>query len=91
MNTWERFDKTSFPNKEDFYSSLNMERITDADYEHVKKVFKIFNNKSHSSDIHFQDFIEIYKKYTSESYSFIVNDATLPSDNPLRFRKNLSK
>ena len=27
MNTWERFDKVSLPNKEDFYSSLNMEEI----------------------------------------------------------------
>ena len=28
-------------------------------------------------------------KYTAESYSFLVNDAMLVSDNPLRFRKNL--
>ena len=33
-------------------------------------------------------FIKIYKKYTAEPYSFLVNDHTLPSDNPLRFRKN---
>ena len=44
---------------------------------------------NHSSDIDFKDFIKIYKKYTKESYSFLVNDATLPSDDPLRFRKNL--
>ena len=31
----------------------------------------------------------IYKKSTKEPYSFLVNDTTLPSDNPLRFRKNL--
>ena len=41
---------------------------------------------NHSSDI---DFMNIYKKYTKEPYSFLVNDTTLPSDNPLRFRKNL--
>ena len=29
--------------------------------------------------------------YTAEPYSFLVNDTTLPSDNPLRFRKNLLK
>ena len=33
--------------------------------------------------------MNIYKKYTKEPYSFLVNDTTLPSDGPLRFRKNL--
>ena len=42
-----------------------------------------------SSDIDFKDFMKIYKKYTKEPYSFLVNDTTLPSDDPLRFRKNL--
>ena len=44
---------------------------------------------NHSSDIDFKDFIKIYKKCTADSYSFLFNDTTLPSDNPLRFRKNL--
>ena len=44
---------------------------------------------NHSCDIDFKDFMNIYKKYTKEPYSFLVNDTTLPSDNPLRFRKNL--
>ena len=44
---------------------------------------------NHSSDINSKDFIKIYIKCTTEPYSFLVNDATLPSDNPLRFRKNL--
>ena len=44
---------------------------------------------NHSSDIHSKDFIKIYKKCTAEPYSFLVNDTTLPSDNLLRFRKNL--
>ena len=44
---------------------------------------------NHSSDINSKDFIKIYKKYTAEPYSFIVNHATLASDNPLRFRKNI--
>ena len=37
MNNWERFAETSLPNKDDFYSSLNMESITDVDYRHAKK------------------------------------------------------
>ena len=31
---------------------------------------------NHSLDIDFKDFIKIYKKYTAEPYSFLVNDAT---------------
>ena len=44
---------------------------------------------NHSSDIDFKDFMQIYKKCTTEPYSFLVNDTTLPSGDPLRFRKNL--
>ena len=44
---------------------------------------------NHSSHIDVKGFIKIYKKYTAEPYSFLVNDAKLASDNPLRFRKNL--
>ena len=44
---------------------------------------------SHSSDIDSKDFIKIQKKCTAEPYSFLVNDATFASDNPLRLRKNL--
>ena len=44
---------------------------------------------NHSSDISTKDFTNIYRKYTAEPYSFLVNDSTLASNNPLRFRKNL--
>ena len=37
----------------------------------------------HSSNINTKDFIKIYKKCTNEPYSFLVNDTTLSSDNPL--------
>ena len=53
-------------------------------------IMKIPNKRYQiSSDIYFKDFMNIYKKYTKELYSFLVNDTTLPSDDPLRFRKNL--
>ena len=45
---------------------------------------------NHSSDINTKDFIEIYRKCTDKPYSFLVVDTTLPSNNPLRFRKNLN-
>ena len=47
------------------------------------------NARNHSSDISTKDFIKIYKNFTTEPYSFLVNDAVLAPDNPLRFRKNL--
>ena len=44
---------------------------------------------NHSSGIDLKDIMKIYKKCTAKPYSFLVNDTTLPSDDPLRFRKNL--
>ena len=45
---------------------------------------------NHSSDINAKDFIKIYRKCADKPYSFLVIDTTLPSNNPLRFRKNLN-
>ena len=42
MDIRERFDETSLPGKESFYSSLNMENIDDIDYGHGNNVFKKF-------------------------------------------------
>ena len=45
---------------------------------------------NHLSDTEFEDFMKLYKGYTKEPFLFSVNDATLPLDNQLRFRENLS-
>ena len=37
---------SSFPDKEAFYGSLNIENITDTDYRHANKVFKKFKLKN---------------------------------------------
>ena len=42
MDTRERFSEISLPSKEDFYSNLNMEDISDIDYRHANNVFKVF-------------------------------------------------
>ena len=42
MDSWEKFNETSLPSKEDFYSNLNMEDIDDIDYRHRNNVFKGF-------------------------------------------------
>ena len=44
---------------------------------------------NHSADIDYKDFIKIYRRCTSESYSFLTIDTTLLADNLLRFRENL--
>ena len=46
MNDWEKLNETSLPEKEDFYSHLNMEDITNADYAHPKIVCKDFEIKN---------------------------------------------
>ena len=45
MDSWERFYETLFPDKKAFYSSLNIENITDVDYRHAR-VFKNLNNNN---------------------------------------------
>ena len=45
MDNWERSDETSLPNKEAFYSELNLEDVTDKDYEHAQKVREVFKIK----------------------------------------------
>ena len=46
MDSWQRFDETSLPDKESFYSNLNMEDITDVDYRQGKTVFEYLINKN---------------------------------------------
>ena len=40
MDDWEKFNETTFPEKEDFYSNLNMEDIANEDYAYAKIVCK---------------------------------------------------
>ena len=46
IDNWERFNETSLPNKESFYSNLNMGNIEDIDYRHGNNVFKRFKLKN---------------------------------------------
>ena len=56
MDNWERFNKTSLPNKESFYSNLNMENIEDIHYRHGNNVFNKFksNNLGEYHDLYVQ-------------------------------------
>ena len=46
MDTWEKCDETQLPDKKAFYSKLDLEDITDKDYEHAQKVWKVFGIKN---------------------------------------------
>ena len=56
MDNWERFNGTSLPNKESFYSNLNMENIDNIDYRHGNNVFNEFelNNFGEYHDLYVQ-------------------------------------
>ena len=44
---------------------------------------------NNSSDIGYEHFMNLYKKYATKPYSFLVIDTTFASDNSLSFRKNI--
>ena len=46
MDNWRKFDKTTLPPKEDFYSNLNLENMSNEDYAHTQKVWEVFEIKN---------------------------------------------
>ena len=45
-DSWEKFDKTTIPPKEAFYSELNLEGISNADYTHVQNLWAVSEIKN---------------------------------------------
>ena len=77
MDDWEKFNGTSLSGKENFYSHLNMEDITNADYAHARKVFKNFEIKNlreyhdlyvHSNTLLLPDVFENFRNMCLEIY-----------------------
>ena len=56
MDSWKKFDETTLPPKEDFYSELNLEGVSDKDYAHDQKVWEVFeiNNCGEYHDLYVQ-------------------------------------
>ena len=54
MDSFSKFDDTVLPRKEDFYSLLNDENISDDDYNHAKDVWNTFsiNNMGEYHDLY---------------------------------------
>ena len=46
MDAWEKFEETSLPPKDAFYSRLNMKGISDQDYEHAQQVWNTMEKKT---------------------------------------------
>lgn len=46
MDSFEKFNETKLPTKDEFYSILNDEHISDDDYERAKKVWRGFQLKN---------------------------------------------
>ena len=67
MNTWEKFDEKLLPKKGNFDNDLNTD-ISDIDYRHVKRVFRIFNIK------HISGYHDLY----------VQSDTLSPSDKNVR-------
>ena len=76
MDSWERFNET-FPDKEAFYSKLNLEGITDEDYAHAQKVREVFEikNLGEYHDLYVQsdtlllaDVLENFRNKSTEIY-----------------------
>ena len=46
MNGWKKFEETSLPPKDAFYSRFNMKGISDQDYEHAQQVWNTMEKKT---------------------------------------------
>ena len=46
MDNWDRFEETSLPRIEKFYSNLNMSGVSDSNYEHTCRVWREFGTKN---------------------------------------------
>ena len=56
IDSWKKFDETTLPSKEDVYSELNLEGISDEDYTHALKVWEVFEirNRGEYHDLYVQ-------------------------------------
>ena len=77
MDGWDKFDETSIPSKESFYSNLIMENISETDYRHANNVFKTFklNNLGDYHDLYVKsdtlllaDVFENFRKACIKTY-----------------------
>ena len=69
MDGWERFNETSLTTKKKLFSNLTMKSIIDADYNHIKRVLKRFQNLGHYHDL----YVPIDTPYLAEIFENFRN------------------
>ena len=77
MHEWQKFNETTLTEKDEIYSYLDMEDITDADYMHAKRVWEDFEIKIlgeyhdlylESNTLLFTDVFKSFRKMYSKIY-----------------------
>ena len=68
MDDWEKINETLLPEKEKFYSHLNIEDITDAHYTHTKRVCKEFRRISWFDTLNLVDVFEDFRNMCLRIY-----------------------
>ena len=69
MDEWQKFNETTLTEKDEIYSYLDMEDITNADYMHAKKVWEYFEIKilGEYHDLHLESntllFTDVFKSF----------------------------
>ena len=82
MDSWEKFDETTLPPKEAFYSNLNLEDISDEDYTHAQKVWDVFeiNNIGDYHDLYVQSdtllLADVYENFRNMCFEKYQLDPT---------------
>ena len=80
MDSWERFDETSLPDKKAFYSELHLKDITDKDYTHAQKVFEELQNLGNCHDLYVQSdpllLVDVLKNFRNKSTEIYELDPT---------------
>ena len=83
IDHWEKFNETSLPEKDDFYSHLNMEDLINAGFAHTKRVCKDFEIKNlgeyhnlyvQSDTLLLADVFENFRNMCIEMYNLILQN-----------------
>ena len=79
MDHWERFNEESLPDKGSFDSELNKEDITDEEYEHAQKVWKVFKikNLGEYHDLYVQSdtslLVDVFENFRDKCINIYLN------------------
>ena len=84
MDGWKKFEETSLPTKDAFYSRLNMECISDQDYEHAQQLWNTIEKKTlgcyHDTCLKtdvmlLADVLEIFRNTCLKNYKLDIEDS----------------